>query len=180
MTHLLLHLHFFSLDQMLPPYCGNNRLALRQGQQVGTKLQCLKRGIGIGSRLPVDSSYEHYDPIDARKWWCGNGAVPAGYDFDGSPSICLRKGIGVGKRQALRRQGSRRQGSRRATRVQRPPDLKWTRVGGRLVRRPTPPRQSPPRPQRPPPVAPPRVPVPPVLDLPVLRYLRSASRQSKG
>ena len=80
-------------------YCGNNRNATN-GKPIGTRSQCLRTGIGKGRHLPCTSSYSGaYNPIDNRRTWCGDGAMPAGYAIRGSPSLCLKKGIGLGKVQ---------------------------------------------------------------------------------
>jgi len=87
-------------------YCGNNAQDQRllAGAIVqGTPYTCLRKGIGVGRRLPYDQSYEGaYMPIDQRRIYCGNqAAAPAGYDRVGSLSHCLQKGVGVGKRQRV-------------------------------------------------------------------------------
>ena len=80
-------------------YCGNNRLepsVLNGTRRIGTRYECLKKGFGIGKTLPrMDGLYE---AIDERTYYCGNAnRLPNGYDLMGSPSICLRKGIGNGR-----------------------------------------------------------------------------------
>lgn len=83
-------------------YCGNNnndpRLTNRT-HVIGTKNQCMRKGIGRGLNLPYDVQYEvPYTPIDPRSFYCGNGrVVPNRYFADGSPSKCLQKGVGIGK-----------------------------------------------------------------------------------
>jgi len=85
-------------------YCGNNGAATR-GKPVGTRVQCLRIGIGKGSRLPCTESYAgEYQPIDTRRVYCGDQDVmPDEYDLLGSPSMCLKTGIGIGKAQRARR-----------------------------------------------------------------------------
>lgn len=85
-------------------YCGNslNFDGLLTGTHViGSNYQCLRKGIGIGSHIPYDASYAGgYAPIDDRRFYCGNTAVPpvaGGYFAVGSPSKCLQVGVGVGK-----------------------------------------------------------------------------------
>jgi hypothetical protein len=85
-------------------YCGNNKndpKLLNGFSTVGTNYKCLKKGIGIGSRLPYDPLYSNvYNPIDKRKFYCGtNKKAPSNYFAKGSPSICLRTGVGLGKLQ---------------------------------------------------------------------------------
>ena len=80
-------------------YCGNNALftGLVNGtHQIGTRYQCLRKGIGIGSNL--DPYEEPYEPIDDTRIYCGKqNILPNGYDRLGTPPECLRRGIGVGK-----------------------------------------------------------------------------------
>jgi hypothetical protein len=52
--------------------------------------------------MPCDPEYGggQYVPVDEFKIYCGNELnLPVGYDKMGSPSECLRKGIGIGKQQ---------------------------------------------------------------------------------
>jgi hypothetical protein len=89
-------------------YCGNNNNyigLLRGTHRLGTNYECLRKGIGAGSRLPYDQDYSlNYNPVDTRKFYCGNGAeVPAEYFAVGSPSKCLALGIGIGKSQKARK-----------------------------------------------------------------------------
>ena len=89
-------------------YCGNNRLdtKLTSGQYtIGTRYQCLKKGVGVGLNLPIDRNMlNEYEPIDMFKIYCGNIQIlPQGYDKLGSPQECHRKGVGVGKKIRARR-----------------------------------------------------------------------------
>jgi hypothetical protein len=85
-------------------YCGNNALHpdLLNGTKImGTKYQCLKKGIGSGLNAPFDADYAlPYQPIDDRKIYCGNqNLLPPGYDRMGNAPQCLQKGVGIGKVQ---------------------------------------------------------------------------------
>ena len=85
-------------------YCGNNALhpdLVNGTKMMGTKYQCLRKGIGTGLNLPYDADYGGpYTPIDDRKIYCGDEAdLPDGYDRMGNSSQCLQKGIGIGKIQ---------------------------------------------------------------------------------
>jgi hypothetical protein len=85
-------------------YCGNNALHpdLVNGIKVmGSRYQCLRKGIGTGFNLPIDPDYGlPYEPIDNRKIYCGNqNILPDGYDSLGNAPQCLQKGIGIGKLQ---------------------------------------------------------------------------------
>jgi len=110
-------------------YCGNNGAATK-GKPIGTKHQCLKVGIGKGLYLPCERSYGGvYDPIDNRKMYCGDKTdMPPGYDILGSPSLCLKVGIGLGKAQRAQngcrkprrsRKTSRKRRSRKTSRKRR-------------------------------------------------------------
>lgn len=77
-------------------YCGNNKLN-QKSQRLGTRYECLQKGIGIGSRLPR----ERYEPIETieRKIYCGkSNRLPQNYDEFGTRVECLHKGVGIGKR----------------------------------------------------------------------------------
>lgn len=75
-------------------YCGNNRFQLRN-QELGTRYQCFKKGIGVGKNL----GRQRYEPIDAvDKIYCGNrNILPRNYDYIGSRVECLQRGVGVGR-----------------------------------------------------------------------------------
>lgn len=85
-------------------YCGNNAKSvdiLSGNKIIGTRYNCMRKGIGKGLNLPVDNNYlGGYEPIDTRKIYCGNAEnLPDGYDLMGSLPQCLQKGIGIGKKQ---------------------------------------------------------------------------------
>ena len=89
-------------------YCGNNASfpgLLNGTHVVGTNHTCLQKGIGVGSHLPYDASYAGpFNPLDQRRIYCGNAAaLPAGYDYRGNPTMCLQKGVGLGKAAKARR-----------------------------------------------------------------------------
>lgn len=87
-------------------YCGNNALdpQLISGNSVlGTRYSCMRKGVGFGLHLPYDQTYTGaYDPIDQRRIYCGNKALPAGYDRFGNLPHCFQKGVGIGKLQRAR------------------------------------------------------------------------------
>jgi hypothetical protein len=101
-------------------YCGNNGAATK-GKPIGTKHQCLKVGIGKGLYLPCERSYGGvYDPIDDRKMYCGDKIdMPPGYDILGSPSLCLKVGIGLGKAQRAQNGCRKPRRSRKTSRKRR-------------------------------------------------------------
>lgn len=91
-------------------YCGNNEqhpdLTSRK-LQLGNRYGCLRKGIGRGLNLPMDSNYlGPYSPIDQRKIYCGQEEIlPDDYDLMGNLPQCLQKGIGIGKRHKALSQG---------------------------------------------------------------------------
>ena len=85
-------------------YCGNNQLnsGLVNGtSRIGTRYQCLRKGIGLGRSLPYDKDYDGpFQPIDPTKIYCGNeNNLPPGYDRLGNNATCLQKGVAIGKVQ---------------------------------------------------------------------------------
>jgi hypothetical protein len=85
-------------------YCGNNSLhtGLLNGQEIlGTRYQCLRKGIGVGSHLPYDpNNLNQFQRLDPRKPYCGNSAVlPGGYNHMGSLKECYTAGVGIGMTQ---------------------------------------------------------------------------------
>jgi hypothetical protein len=89
----------------MPFYCGNNGnspLLVANGgnRTIGTRHDCLRQGIGVGLHMPLDPSYLNpYNPINNTRYYCGNGALPAGYDANGTLNMCHGIGIGVGRRK---------------------------------------------------------------------------------
>jgi hypothetical protein len=85
-------------------YCGNNALHpdLVNGTKIlGSRYQCLRKGVGTGLNLPFDPDYGGpYAPIDNRRIYCGNAVdLPDGYDSMGNLAQCLQRGVGIGKLQ---------------------------------------------------------------------------------
>jgi len=83
-------------------YCGNNRLepsVVNGTRRIGTRPECLKKGFGVGMSMPRGD--DAFEAIDSRSYYCGGAnRLPRDYDLMGSPSICLRKGIGAGRNQS--------------------------------------------------------------------------------
>lgn len=99
-------------------YCGNNRLhpeLLDGTKRLGTRQECLNRGIRVGISLPPERSYAgRYEPIDNTKIYCGNSStVPDGYDRFGAVFECHRVGVGRGKSIKSKRVYGRRSNRRR-------------------------------------------------------------------
>jgi hypothetical protein len=95
-------------------YCGNNGRdeGLRNGSKIlGTRYQCLKKGIGRGLKEPILSYTDDYEPIDQVKVFCGNGNIlPQNKDRLGTRGECLRKGFAVGQKQKYTRDGGIQRG----------------------------------------------------------------------
>jgi hypothetical protein len=95
-------------------YCGNNARdeGLRNGSKVlGTRYQCLKKGVGRGLNEPIFSYSDEYEPIEQVKVFCGNGTIlPRDKDRFGTRDECLRKGFGVGQKQKYTRDGGIQRG----------------------------------------------------------------------
>jgi hypothetical protein len=93
-------------------YCGNNRNSkeLKNGKRIGSRYQCLKKGIGVGMGLPLDLDYlQEYIPIDARKIYCGKAPrLPEGYDILGTSHMCYTKGVGVGRTMKAKKSGKKK------------------------------------------------------------------------
>ena len=98
-----------SPQQRTPIYCGNNAKdrGLIDGSKImGTRYQCLKKGIGQGLREPILEFNDEYEAIDTTKIFCGNGDVlPQNKDKLGTQAECLRKGFAVGQKQKYDREG---------------------------------------------------------------------------
>lgn len=82
-------------------YCGNNlqHPKLTSGTHIqGTNLQCFRQGFFCAfNQLPKNDYTGAYNPIDARRIYCGGAAVmPAGYQIMGSPKMCVQSGFGAG------------------------------------------------------------------------------------
>ena len=90
-------------------YCGSNQLNSQLighggNKTIGSRNQCLRKGIGVGMYMPIDISYNRpYQAIDQRKIYCGDNQLPAGYDLNGTLQQCFSKGIGVGRHKVAER-----------------------------------------------------------------------------
>jgi hypothetical protein len=95
-------------------YCGNNARddGLRDGSKIlGTRYQCLRKGIGRGLNEPIFSYSQEYEPIEQIKVFCGNGNIlPRDKDRFGTRDECLRKGFAVGQKQKCTRDGDIQRG----------------------------------------------------------------------
>lgn len=89
-------------------YCGTNALdrdVINGTKQLGTRYQCLKRGIGQGLSMEPDDKYlGDYQPLDDTKKYCGNlNLLPVGYDRFGTIHECHTTGIGAGRKLKAQR-----------------------------------------------------------------------------
>jgi hypothetical protein len=81
-------------------YCGDDLLLPDEYDVMGSRFQCLRKGIGTGMMLPdahrVAFLARPRVPSPVRTY-CGNAPVlPPAYTRFGTNSECLKKGIGVG------------------------------------------------------------------------------------
>ena len=104
-------------------YCGNNQTyAEQQNLVIGTKYDCLRKGIGFGLHFHDNDdnqdwvefyNNDNYQKIDNRNFYCGdkpwneardlnNAEGDPKYDVEGNLSMCFKKGTGVGLRLAAR------------------------------------------------------------------------------
>ena len=102
-------------------YCGNNSLSKEltsKKKRRGSRFQCFRKGVGIGLAQPLDKSYlSKYKAIDKRKLYCGKArSLPDGYNIMGSSSMCLQRGVGVGKTLKAKKSKSRKK-SRKKSKV---------------------------------------------------------------
>lgn len=85
-------------------YCGSDLLVPDDYDQMGTRVQCLKKGIGIGMAMPNaqrDAIINRPPTLIGPRpnVYCGNDNVlPPNYTSLGNPYQCLRKGVGAGMR----------------------------------------------------------------------------------
>lgn len=84
-------------------YCGNNKYnsdIISGIKVIGTRYECIKKGIGIGFNSPPDPDYSgKYEPIVVDNFYCGDkNPIPNKYDRLGTNPQCLSRGIGIGKR----------------------------------------------------------------------------------
>ena len=100
-------------------YCGNNRLhpdLLNGTKRLGSRHECLKRGVRVGVSLSPERSYAgRYEHIDNTRIYCGNSSrLPDGYDRIGALFECHRIGVGRGKSIRSKRVYSKRRRRRRS------------------------------------------------------------------
>ena len=89
-------------------YCGNNSRdeGLLNGSKIlGTRYQCLKKGVGKGLAEPVLVHNLEYEPIEDYGSYCGLGNLPENKLRFGTREECLRKGFGIGQKIKYDREG---------------------------------------------------------------------------
>lgn len=97
-------------------YCGNNLYELNKNNiKLGTRYECLKKGIGKGLSLPVDPKYKgKYKAIIENKIYCGDKLrSPDKSKKLGTPSGCLQKGIGIGKKLKAKKEREKKKKSKK-------------------------------------------------------------------
>ncbi|ABF82130.1 hypothetical protein MIV100L [Invertebrate iridescent virus 3] len=90
-------------------YCGNNALdeGLLDGSKVvGTRYQCLQKGVAVGLNNPVLHHSPNYQPIVDAKIYCGTGSkLPASKLRFGTPTECMGKGYQIGQNKRFQQSG---------------------------------------------------------------------------
>jgi hypothetical protein len=76
-------------------YCGEQK---GSGRRIGSNYECMRKGIGVGSRIKLPRGYrpETIDPR-AHLYCGGKNKAPVG-KHKGNPLQCFRKGFGIGKK----------------------------------------------------------------------------------
>ena len=95
-------------SQRIEIYCGNNSRdeGLLNGSKIlGTRYQCLKKGVGKGLAEPVLVHNLEYEPIEDYGSYCGLGSLPENKLRFGTREECLRKGFGIGQKIKYDREG---------------------------------------------------------------------------
>ena len=95
-------------SQRVEIYCGNNSRdeGLLNGSKIlGTRYQCLKKGVGKGLAEPVLVHNLEYEPIEDYGSYCGLGSLPENKLRFGTREECLRKGFGIGQKIKYDREG---------------------------------------------------------------------------
>ena len=100
------------IDQEI--YCGNNARdegLVNRSKKIGSRYECLRKGVGKGLKEPILSYTEEYEPIDKTRIFCGNGDIlPQNKDRLGKRDECMRIGFAVGQKQKYRRDGGIQRG----------------------------------------------------------------------
>ena len=93
-------------------YCGNNAFdegLVNKTKILGSRYQCLRKGVGKGLHEPILHYNEDYKPIDNIKLYCGiNDVLPPYTDRFGTREECLRKGFAIGQQQKYMKEGIQR------------------------------------------------------------------------
>jgi hypothetical protein len=77
-------------------YCGNNLYEIGN-RRIGAIYECLKKGIGRGLNSDITGFNPNYQAIISDNTYCGIGDPPEGKVL-GTPTSCMRKGFGIGRR----------------------------------------------------------------------------------
>lgn len=76
-------------------YCGEKRgSSLRKG----SNYECMRKGIGVGSRVKLPRGYKPETTDPREHLYCGSKKKAPIGKHRGSPLQCFRKGFGIGKK----------------------------------------------------------------------------------
>ncbi len=83
---------------MVRIYCGNQNPIPEDYDVMGSRYQCLRKGIGVGIyRINIEDRILPQSDPNRPKLYCGTSEdIPQGYVGMATPYQCLRKGVGVG------------------------------------------------------------------------------------
>lgn len=86
-------------------YCGDYTHLPNSYHKMGSRRECLQKGIGVGKYLSpsekerIKSAHPSSRPTLSQKVYCGDlPSIPSGYHRAGTRSECLKKGVGIGSR----------------------------------------------------------------------------------
>lgn len=84
-------------------YCGEYDHLPDDYTKIGTRKECLQKGIGVGlymsskEREKIKKTIASREALPKQKIYCGDkDTVPNGYLRNGNRMECLRRGVGIG------------------------------------------------------------------------------------
>lgn len=88
-------------------FCGKHKI---RDVPMGTNYECMRKGVGVGSRVKLPRGYipESRDP--RKSLYCGDKSRAPYGKHRGSPYECFQKGFGIGKKLQVGRRGRYRGG----------------------------------------------------------------------
>lgn len=81
-------------------FCGKRE---QPGIPMGTNYECMRKGVGVGSRAKLPKGYKP-EAVDPRKSvYCGERSHTPSRKHKGTPHECFQKGFGIGKKLQARK-----------------------------------------------------------------------------